>query len=117
MTTTTTTEQSYKGSNKMFYTFLGWFAHTSTAYNLQMAHCWRFINAQVGKKRQYTYEYLGKEITETLTLLRLESVEDDILCVYKTRTGKKEWRESIVGSCFHKHWKLANQKAGKYIEC
>ena len=103
----------YGFTNSKFSKFLGFFNHEDTNKCLQMCHFWRWAKAQVGVKREYTYDCMGETITETLILVGIKNHKEGLVFVYKTKTGKKEWMESVIGSSFYGHWYLANKKAGK----
>jgi hypothetical protein len=102
-------------TNSKFYTFMGLFANYSDQYNYQMACFWRWLKEQQGVKREYTYDYMFDLTTETLILVGVENINGDLFLVHKTKTGKKEWSEPIMGSCFFKHWKRKNIDVGKFI--
>jgi hypothetical protein len=102
-------------TNPKFYTFMGLFTNHSNQYNYQMACFWRWLKGQQGVKREYTYDYMFSSTTEVLILVGVESINGELFLVQKTKTGKKEWSEPIIGSCFFKHWERKNINAGKFI--
>ena len=98
-----------------FYTFMGLFTDYSDQYVYQMACFWRWLKEQQGVKREYTYDYMFDLATEILTLVGVENINGELFLVHKTKTGKKEWSEPIMGSCFLKHWKREYIDSGKFI--
>ena len=108
---------STKGTftNKNFFHFVGFFTEYSDTYTMQMCHFWRWVKAQEGVKREYTYLDFGQEVTETLTLqgIKIDN-EGRIVASVKTKTGKKDWVYNLLSSPLFSHYEKRNRDAGTW---
>lgn len=88
-----------------FRQFLTSISHHDKNTQLRYCHFWRWVNAQVWKRRTYTYIDVMEEVSE---ILIVTEVTPEYIG-YTTKSGKKKWKDHIFTSPFFRHWAKANR--------
>lgn len=90
-------------------------AHLSREEQLALFHFFRWLFAQVGVRREYVWENWGERQSGVYTVLGVLEQDGDLYVVFRTKTGKKEWRQLLFGCYFRGHWYLKNKEAGSLV--
>lgn len=99
-------------TNKLFRTYLDSINYLSRPKIMALIHFWNWINAQKGKKREYTYDSCLEDVTDTLTLIDVEYSDNEFWAICKHgKYGKKEVKYHLHDSPFRRHWSKRNKDA------